>query len=65
MSYHGASPGEGPRSGWHGHENWEKDKARKRWEDLAAKDGQVVDEWMDRYRPKSGSYTHPEPTRPY
>ncbi len=51
MSYHGACPGEGPRSGWHGNENWEQDKTRKWWREWAAKEGHDVDAWMVSGRP--------------
>ena len=51
MSYHGACPGEGPRSGRHGNENWEQDKTRKWWREWAAKEGHDVDAWMVSGRP--------------
>jgi hypothetical protein len=53
MSYHGASPGEGPRNGWHGNEDWDAQATRQRWETYAAEagEGRDVNQWMTRCRP--------------
>ena len=53
MSKYGASPGEGPRSGWYGNEDWSAGAWTKRWEEYA--DGADAErtraEWTARHRP--------------
>ncbi len=53
MTSYGASPGEGPRRGWHGNEDWNNDTERKMWEKVA--DGADTPltraEWFAKFRP--------------
>ena len=52
MNTYGASPGEGPRSGWYGNEDWSAVAWTKRWGDFA--DGADTEltraEWMATFR---------------
>ncbi len=53
MNTHGASPGEGPRSGWHGNENWRARAWENRWAEYAdgAEEGRTKEEWLANRRP--------------
>ena len=53
INRHGAVPGEGPRSGWFGNEDWGRDKERRTWEIYAdtAEKSITRDEWLRAYRP--------------
>ncbi len=53
MNTHGASPGEGPRRGWHGSENWGASSWKDRLEEFAegAEEGRTKEEWMSNRRP--------------
>ena len=53
MSKDGASPGEGPRGGWYGNENWSAGAWAKRREEHAdTADTELTrSEWMAKYMP--------------
>ncbi len=55
MNKYGASPGEGPRGGWYGNEDWSAGAWKKRWEEYADKaDTELTRaEWMAKYSPQT------------
>ncbi len=52
MNSYGASPGEGPRRGWHGNEEWGTQATSQRWQSFAREAGvRDVNGWMTTSRP--------------
>ncbi len=53
MHRYGATPGEGPRSGWYGNEDWGEDDQRRMWENYAdgADTPLAREEWLAKHRP--------------